>query len=354
MKASEVLDYKADLMLKLHHPAILRMWIYQIAKDTKVAVQFGRSQMGQISDETAERNAGLSLLNLRNQLPTAEAYHVNNDMSTLVTFSASRLDQDDRFNIESAPSDAGLVRFDGGLPFEDVRGKKLTISWMAWLPVETVDAGTGQRKRALQLFLWNDHREEPDDIYREMVGKEGDRWPEVDRTIGRWGFIGAEMIYAGDHLGPAMVDPGEERAAEILAAGATPQAFSNSKRLLYALWLMLGQTITATSSEPIPKPTRKRAERAKIPPRVTVIYLRRKETRRTEGESKVEWSHRWVVKGDWRWRRCGKDHPLAQPYPKEMADTAGLYRARVWIDDFVKGPSDKPLVMKDRVYALHR
>jgi hypothetical protein len=94
---------------------------------------------------------------------------------------------------------------------------------------------------------------------------------------------------------------------------------------------------------------RKRADRKRIPPRVVVIQLRNLEhSARGEGESMVQWGHRWMVRAHPRWQVCGPDHPLAQEIEP------GKWRARIWIWPYVKGPASKPLVISEKIYALHR
>lgn len=58
----------------------------------------------------------------------------------------------------------------------------------------------------------------------------------------------------------------------------------------------------------------------------------------------LDWSHRWEVRGHWRHvRGIGKDR-------------AGDYIVYgfTWVKDFVKGPQDKPLVVKTREFDPHR
>lgn len=53
----------------------------------------------------------------------------------------------------------------------------------------------------------------------------------------------------------------------------------------------------------------------------------------------IDWSHRWEVRGHWRdIKGVGKDR-------------AGNYvvHGHTWVKDFVKGPEDKPLIVKNRV-----
>lgn len=52
----------------------------------------------------------------------------------------------------------------------------------------------------------------------------------------------------------------------------------------------------------------------------------------------VNWSHQWIVGGHWR---------------NQYLRSTGAYRP-TWIAPYIKGPDDKPLVVKERVYRLER
>jgi hypothetical protein len=66
-------------------------------------------------------------------------------------------------------------------------------------------------------------------------------------------------------------------------------------------------------------------------------YISEEEKIAKEKESR-EYSHRWIVRG----------HMRKQPVGPRLADEERKY-IRIWIAPFVKGPDDKPLVLKDRV-----
>lgn len=370
-----MLDHKADLMARLNNPQAKAVWRQQVIMDMAspsvevangeaFADAVGALDHGELSKvpsklfsktltaEQARGNAAAVVESFRHELPEAAAYHVSEDMGRVVTYAASQLDDLDQLDRTILPTRSGIARFEGGLPFRDVRGRAMKISWAVWCPVLATSGhrhDQGEPFETTLVFLFNDHREEPDDIYA-MIHADGNREQVelYERTFGRWGFIGAEYVIDGMRLGPAFAEPDERKRAEVLADGDTPTGYTNALRLMHAFWLMLGQTITDLSDAPVDRARRKRTGRMGIPDRVTVVQLRNVESKRSDGESLVEWSHRWVVRGFWRWQACGPNHPQAQ----EMSP--GVYRARIWIAPFVKGPKDKPLVVTDKVYALHR
>jgi hypothetical protein len=98
---------------------------------------------------------------------------------------------------------------------------------------------------------------------------------------------------------------------------------------------LMQQRIADRYEERLPRPDRRRLQRAgSAIEDVLVIRLRRPAVKHHEGESEPqEWTHRWMVDGHWRW----------QPY-------ADGVKRQIWIAPFVKGPEDKPLVIKRRYY----
>lgn len=113
-------------------------------------------------------------------------------------------------------------------------------------------------------------------------------------------------------------------------------------RLLCTLWLLLRQRVAVKTVVQGERQARRRFEREnhREPPTVTVIELRRP----LSGDSTdpqhtaVDWSHRWIVDGHWR----NQYHPSTDSH------------VPTWIAPYVKGPDDKPLVVKERVHAWVR
>lgn len=121
--------------------------------------------------------------------------------------------------------------------------------------------------------------------------------------------------------------------------------------LLSSIWGIMTQSL---DSERPPRPIRRRAERTGLTSfaeygEVRVITLRTflnaaSRPDRNVSKEEVEWSHRWIVRGHWAWRHCAE----------ENADEGESCRKRVYIHPYVKGPEDKPLILKEKVYAVVR
>lgn len=104
------------------------------------------------------------------------------------------------------------------------------------------------------------------------------------------------------------------------------------------IWTLLGfvrQRIFTPISHSANRTAREQASRSHLEryEEVKVIVVRQRQgAEYREGEHyPVDWSHRWLVRGHWRNQACG---------PKREK------RQTVWVTPYVKGPDDKPLVIK--------
>ena len=105
-------------------------------------------------------------------------------------------------------------------------------------------------------------------------------------------------------------------------------------RLLLSIVTALGHRLT-TVADPsgLDRAAAKRLARSKLA-ELRVLELTGGASTESRGGS-VDWSHRWMVKGYWRMQPCGPERSLRKPK---------------WIDPHVKGPSDKPLVIRPTIW----
>lgn len=312
MRATQVPEEQAELLGKMRGNKIFRD-----AMDSTLKQGLGRPD---------DRSVALSNA-IAAQIEAATPYYVTPDMSLLVQHAANGLDDEDLFDLSLAPTSAGFARFERPLDMYDVRGWHMKAHWLSW----------GPAPGGALLTMWNDTRD-PDDVIKSLGVREFG--PEIRRVIGNWSVIGGTHILRGAPLGAARVPVPERYIEELLADGVEPTPFTNIERLAQALWLLLDQTLVSTREEQArPKQTH-HARKLGLTTRVTVVDLRRIEgMNRGQGESTVEWSHRWVVRGHWRWQACGVGYSE---------------RRRIWVAPFIKGPEGAPLAVRDHVYALRR
>ena len=334
MRPDEILRARIDLLGKAESGGLFPMIMRDILSENIDDWQ----QQGTVDP----RNTEALFTSFLGSIKGAYSYRVTPDMTDLLVAAADGLDDTDRFDRNLAPTGCGIVRFDKPLELIDVRGRTMLVHWLLWGPIK-LGPHSGGTLPAVAMYAFNDIYTKPD-VYSQ---KHLTDYSEYADLVGRWGFIGATVTPNGDQVGEPRVELNAHTVDTVLRDGDTPVEPSNLTRYMHAFWLMLNQTIVRLVDEPASRHTRKAMKRMKMPDTVTVIELRRTEPSEYEGESNVEWSHRWIVRGHWAWRVCGPDHPDAQPYK----DGHGV---RLWIHSYQKGPPDKPLVVTDKLYDLRR
>lgn len=323
MKPTEALDLHADLKLKISDPKYSETMAYHLAYDLSKSLPMQADRLLATSRSYVD--------DAKYAIGGAETFFVSADMCDLVAHAASVLDSSDVADMKFAPSKQGFVYFEKPIELIDIRGSKLLLNAVLWHPV-TSPFGHA-------LHLWNDEYRYPDDAaaYRHIEETNAD----FLRCIGRWGYIGTADYQHDKSIGDAESLPSEQIAEAYLKDGVEVSPMTNATRVVHALWLMMMQKLTAVSRMRGDKRLLRRMSWAGLPGEVTVIQLRHVEYEPREGESLVQWKHRWVVRGYWRW----------QQYKNEEGNWD---RKRIWIDPYIKGPADAPLKVSRKVNALVR
>jgi len=271
---------------------------------------------------------------LSSHLKMASAYLVTKDMVTLLRHAADGLDDEDRWDRSLAPTPCGFVRFESPIPLREVRGKEMLVHWATWGPAVTTETnlfGKEVRVPGIAVTLWNDARLEPDEVTRLMFEVQGQD-KAMSLTHGLFPLT-MRLGVDGDRLGASLLTAPDREGEEL-------RPYTNTARIIHALWLMLGQTITSVHEEPVRWKKARAAKFKGLPQAVTVIDLRRiKGVSREPGETHVEWRHRWVVRGHWRW----------QPYGVGRTE-----RRRIWVAPHIRGPEGLPFLISEKVSVLRR
>jgi hypothetical protein len=355
MGPSQVLDMRSDLADRLEEP-LFREGLGKMIHAEAAALLSGNREWEDLSaremeaiTEQSEQVANSFIERLATAVRLSEAYRVVPDMVALLKHAAVSLEDEDRFDHSLAPTPGGMVHFDEPLLIgEDTEsGTRLLADWLIWGPGMSLNDG-GVRTAAFWMIDMD--RQKDNDFLRFLAEK--DYFGKIRRVLGRWYLIAWDGFVDGTSLGPQQItglweSPGEGGGVGASVALATQAKTGdvgepvqeNDGRLLYALWLLLDQTIVKLHEEDLERPSKRRALRKGLPPRVTTLALRRAEHRPAEGETDVEWHHRWIVRGHWRWQACGAGR---------------AERKRIWIDPHVKGPEDAPLKQSEKVYSLQR
>ncbi len=290
--------------------------------------------------------------NLQRLLTNAETFYVSEDMTAVAQMAAHGLDGTDRFTHDMWPADTGFLLFDRGYVVKDVWDRAVVTSAIAW------QRHSFHGHPGTVLWAFTMLGDERDALSKTMTPQQ-----EADMAH-RWGsrlqlnatmFLGDEQrvgpptFQTPEGYGKARLDPEveetllpEDRAVDTVPFSANPA------RIIMALLLLMGQTLASKERHDLRPKNPTRARRMKIPGQVTVIRLRHEAAQREPGESQVEWQHRWLVRGHWRWQPVGPNYPMA------VEVSPGEFKARIYIAPFVKGPEGKPFAMNKKVTALVR
>lgn len=335
MKPEQVLDLQADLMVRSADADWGR------AMELHLEADYGYGKGAKVFAEQVVRK-------MHDALQVADAYFVAPEMTELVMWAAAGLDNTDALRLDEIPTRTGFVYLPVPLQINDAHGEIININALVWDHVSVRwqnapgDATLPEDSVILTYFV--DTEVSPDKTALDIMAKA----PNIGN--GRWQLVGTQLISEGMRIGPALIDP-EGRNMDKWRQeypDEEPVPFGNITRLMHAYWMLLNQTVVLSKQAEIPRAFAKRARRMSIPDRVTVVALRRVDGGHSHGETEVEWQHRWMVRGHWRWQHVSEHHPLAEPDPE------GGFRARVWVRPHIKGPEDKPFVLTDKVYALVR
>lgn len=155
------------------------------------------------------------------------------------------------------------------------------------------------------------------------------RSPLFPFDLGGWA-LGTrwETVAHGQTDGPSHVDEG----------------LAQQRKLLLAVNLLASQYVAVLSGQRAGRAQRRRAQRMAFTSptygQINVVTLRRayQPSGGEESGEDFEYSHRFMVRGHWRhqWYPSRGEHEL------------------IWVDPFIKGPENKPLIIKDRIWNVAR
>lgn len=187
----------------------------------------------------------------------------------------------------------------------------------------------------------------------------GEKWepPILSRGPKLWNGYVSKGSDAWWEYGPGIAKESYKKAAQI-AMARTREALKKPRpidhslkiecdssvsimRFPKAFWSIIEEKLVCVSNEKPERYVRRRLARegsGLADREVKYVSLRRVEYKRGEGEREVDWSCRWLVDGHWR----NQWHPSKK-----------MHRQR-FILPYVKGPEDKPLVLKDTLNLVVR
>lgn len=292
-------------------------------------------------------------------LAWAETFHVTADMVGFIADVADTIPDDYLVDKESMPAPFGVLVLDTPIEVVDVSGDMYRIDTIVW--------ATGEDGWTVMQFT--DKFDCP--TTREQFAERG--W---DRDIARKTMLGFLVSNYNDPVVSAekfLADaPQELSLGAVSPMTVDKDSMTDNTRLaiMSSLWIKRFTVAAwAVMHGKIGRPRRgvpSRQQRKKIKAAglewgdIRVVQLRgvtyTGPERETVGHN-VEWTHRWMVKGFWRWQWYPQTKEAREAGTAALCAHCGKeggQHKRIFIDPYVKGPEDLPYLAKDVVYAVNR
>lgn len=372
MKAVDLLDAQASLV---------RWWDSPIGR--KYAEGFfrgsGPMRMGTTDLPGVEERHGGQAIALAYPLDHSSSYWVGKEMCSLIYALAGdeNLPLTD-YGPETMLSEYGFVVFETPIYGPDIHAELVQVRALQWMPIWEDSEGrhlAGYPRSGeivgVAVATYTDLKLEAED-HRDTnlqlaVAELGDSFLRAMGNqfsllnIAFLSFDDAPLTLLGkSHKDQVMGAEVRKQVAEAMGIGEDlpePYVFHNARtgqmfgiddyiknnphRLLLALFRVANQKLAGRVGHRANRPLLRRLKKFSFPSEVIEILLRKHLAPKSEGAGEDEpvlWSHRWVVNGHWR----------RQYYPSTNSHDW------VYVDSYVKGPEEAPLILKDKVFKVIR
>lgn len=255
------------------------------------------------------------------------------------------------------PSTDALIGL--GLPFPVVVADFLSTTGMS-LPVQGFHDARDWWVGLVAATIVQSDENGPVDVYPTVTTLNPDRPndAQVPREL-MFGCIrfGAPMPPAPEGLMNVVLDDCEAWIIDDMEEPATWTALWVRAPALAAISAMrlLDAVNVDLIDVPLARAARRRAERENAKPALMVDVRTTSHSSGSDPTGNVgtiDWRQRWTVRG--HWKHFGEHTAVARRHPSRILDVPGHGRCvKVWCPPHVKGPADKPLVLKTRVVAAH-
>jgi hypothetical protein len=250
-----------------------------------------------------------------------ETYYVSADMSAVAKAAAPSL-PDEELQVGDLPSNRGFLIYDSPIAADNARGTVEGVAWQEFDEefkyADDADDAPHRMRRGVRIYPLIRHPEHPHQLIpfmRYQHPRYGTAHP-MEWEYSTWTSNPEYLVEAtDDEFGIAAV--------------------------LRATWTIMQQSLSVLVRTQVDRAERRRSARAGLASDVLVVRLRRRSLdgpATDDAGDPVPWSHRWLVSGHWR---------------NQWLPSRACHRLQ-WISSYVKGPENKPLVVKDRVTAWVR
>jgi hypothetical protein len=295
------------------------------------------------------RVAAVDTYNINRQaLMGAPTFYATADMTALARHAAKVMKDEVSMSVEALSFHSGVLILDdrlsipvvqipdgkGDITFipadEDTEGSvPLYVDVITWGLVTFPNGTLG-----LSAGIWKKKSSLVDAIERASGHRAVPGWLD---HLPPWSFSKQVIWQEGVTLG-------EMRAGGSSSQFLLPLSDASMMSLVYSAIVLMGHKITRVGEASVPRSLARRGHREGVIPQVRCVTLRREaigshgDVDAISEKGQVNWSHRWLVPGYWgnHW------------YPS-LGEHRYIFHA-----PHIKGPEDKPLVLKDTVYAWRR
>lgn len=287
-----------------------------------------------------------AILQQKNVMFDAEPIFVEDDMVTMIE-SAARSFEIEPLQDHDLLIPTGFALFERGIVLNDVRGKPFPVRALAWEQAN-VHMFADETRGTTPGIMLSAYLHVDDEKVADREWQRGNK-TYYDSVLA---FGPLQMV----HMTPwpfgfdyGIFDTQHEVEGKTLNLAHRLEGFIDDEpvtqemadaalgvqRLAQVMWRLMAQTISVHVKQPTPRASKKRAKKFMFTDTkyVTVITLRKPKPvyGKDHIAAFVDWDHRWLVAGHWR----------KQWYPSLNA------HRQIWINPFVKGPEDKPLVIRE-------
>ena len=296
--------------------------------------------------------SGRAMMNKEvDHLNIATLFHVSESMLAVSVLAALKLDGLEQWQLEVLPSRTGFCVLERPLYHLDAREVQTAMGAFSWHVYQRTN---GETTIEFTVYAPSD---DPFDVYAQ-TGAGG-------ANLGPFHYLAMGAVTLGMRIGPMLLGHENQETLDEVMRRADPKYKSemslmkdayayepdtplvsypidviNIHRVMYAIFMLMGQTIVDVAEWTDKKLHRRLQHRTnRPPPMVTIIRLRRPDTFGSIDPQDGVWkmNYRTWVRAHWR-----RQH---------YAD--GTTR-KIWIHTYVRGPDDAPFHTPDRVTTLMR
>lgn len=277
---------------------------------------------------------------LCNHLAVGDTYHLDLRMADAVEQHSQTLREVSQFGDYEPPSACGVLVLDRPWDIDEVSGKTQQANVLTWGPAAV--KMPGEQPHSTRMFmLWQDTRRGATDSFSQAILANPELQPIVHQFGGLYPIYVSAMA-RDTRLGPYLHTVPEDKVRELQVAGRpVAESLRSTLHLIAATFDLMSQSIANLDDDPAERASTRRAKRAGIPSRVTVISLRRNAHSAETGTGTPL-----------AWRIPVKPH--TRHYWVRDPATGELVREKRNIETHWRGPEDAPVHVSDKVYTLKR